>query len=212
MAILNAQYAYVPEYRAAKDKTTSDDDLVIERQLKAISRYIDMKLSPLFFWKDDEVSTRTYQKYDQIAPFYSTTGLVVKASTGSAINWASVTALTLDTDFELLPINALSGPEPQFFTGINLLSWGMTPVGTWQPKYYVPDDYRYRITALHGSSSVPDAIVEATIELTAILRLESPRATNSINELNQVLSTSRVAQGIIAELLGVYHPTGIVVA
>lgn len=104
-------------------------------------------------------------------------------------------------DYRLLPLNAIVEGEP--YRQIQATTWGS--------QYRWSAAYGIEITAFWGWPAVPDAIVTATIELTAILRLESPRATNRINELDQVVSTSRAAQNILGELLHVYNRYPVVV-
>ncbi len=100
------------------------------------------------------------------------------------------------TDYELLPRNAPNRPEPQPYRQIQLTEWGTQ--FAWLPGA------RIQVTGIRGWPAVPSAIVSACIELTAIFRVESVRATNRINEMNQVLSTSRAAQSIVDSLIRAY--------
>lgn len=112
-------------------------------------------------------------------------------------NRTGIYSLTLEaTDYQLLPHNAANRPEPEPYRQIELLTWGSQTA--W------PASSQVKLTGIFGWPQVPPAIVSATIEITGILRLESPRATNAINEMNQVLGTSRRAQDIIDELRRAY--------
>lgn len=201
---LSDSYASVPQLKAAKAKLLSDDDLALARGLRAIARLIDLKANqPYGFNRDQEVTTRIYAPGDQMAPIAVTTDLVVKASSGWPIVWADVDALVRDTDFELLPRNPRDGwPH----TSIRLVGWSSTPPSVFTPQTYMPTDYRVQVTAFHGWPSVPDAIVEANMELLMILRGESPFATDRITELDTVVNASPQARAILRDLYQLYNP------
>ena len=100
------------------------------------------------------------------------------------------------TDYELLPLNANRGPEPRPYTRIGMTSWG---------KYSsFSAGERVEVTAQFGWPAVPEAIQRACIHLTAILRLETPRATRRIAELGDVIETSQDAQFIVKQLVDQY--------
>ena len=198
-------YASPAEYAAAKKKLSSEDEAAIARDLTGISRYIDRVCGRVAgFNKDAAAVQRVY------IPKRNTVELLVA-------DLVSVSAITADTamngqygetlsaaDYELHPLDAADGPEPWPYTSILATPWGAR--AAWQRGV------RVKVNGIWGWPSVPAAIAAATIELTAILRLESPRATNSITELNQVLGTSRVAQSILGEIVNSYGRTGEAVA
>lgn len=97
------------------------------------------------------------------------------------------------TDYELLPRNAADGPEPAPYTTIELTPWGT--------KYAFPTGCRVEVVGIFGWPAVPQAIVRACCHLTAILRLDSARATGRIMELDNIYATSREAQTIVGELM-----------
>jgi hypothetical protein len=106
-------------------------------------------------------------------------------------------ATTLTTaDYELMPRNAARGPEPWPFTQIALTPWGR--LGTFSAGQ------RVEVTARFGWPAVPEAIRRATIHITAILRLETPRATKRIAELGDTIETSHQAQNIVRQLTNQY--------
>lgn len=218
---LGDAYATVQEYRDSKERTSVDDDTAIQRELKAVSRYLDNALGrPLGFNNDGTSPT------DDVARVYDSPS----RPSGVKFGWAeaenpwkgsglsryldiddhvSITTIDIDqsldnsfslaltaSDYELLPRNAANMPEPEPYRTVAISDYGTQ--GAWLPGA------RIRVTGIGGWPSVPAAIVAATIELTAILRIESPRATNRVNEMNQVLSTSRAAQGIISDLTRTY--------
>lgn len=195
MAITDA-YATVSQYRSVTGKTDTAQDGDIQTDLMAISRYLDGKLGR-FFTKDALAVARVY------VPAKNSTSIRV----GDLA--AAPTFVKLDEDedgvfettlaamdYELLPLNADKGPEPWPFNEI-----GLTPWGDYSCFY---KGIRVEVTAKFGWASVPDAIQRATIHLTAILRLETPRATRRIAELGDVMEASVDAMNIIRQLAGKY--------
>ncbi len=100
------------------------------------------------------------------------------------------------TDYELLPRNAALGAEPRPYTAIELTPWGT--------KYAFQPGARVEVTGIHGWPAVPEPVKRACIHLTAILRLETPRAQATVSELGQVVQSSPQARGIIRDLLTGY--------
>lgn len=209
MAIGDA-YATAQKYRALKQGLSAADDILLDLELKAVSRLIDRKTNnPFGYNKDATVTTRVYLKDEETAPIASTAGLIVKATTSALpITWADVTALTLDTDFELLPRNPISGWP---YTALQIIGWASVPPSVWTPQTYNPDTYRVQVTAIHGWPAVPDEIMFATVELTALLRAESPYATDRIQELDQVVAASPQARSILKALYAQFNPRPIAI-
>lgn len=204
MAIGDA-YATVAEYSATRGKLSDQDHAAITRDLKAVSRYIDIATGRIAgFNRDATAVARVYipprtSPELLIADLVSVSAVVVDSS----MNGQYGETLTA-SDYELQPIDAPDGPEAWPYTSILATPWGNR--ASWLRGM------RVKVTGIWGWPAVPSAIATATIELTAILRLESPRATNSITEMNQVLGTSRAAQSIVGELVNGYGRTGEVVA
>ncbi|MGE0227762.1 MAG: hypothetical protein AB7I38_10985 [Dehalococcoidia bacterium] len=203
MAIGDA-YATAAEYLAVTDRVDASENTIIERDLKAVSRLIDSELGrPSGFNKDATATVRIYDPWSSLGAFsrlYIEDLVELGGSGGITIDTGrdNTFATTLvAADYELLPRNAAVGPEVRPYDTIELTSWGSRRV-------FVPGQ-RVKVTGIHGWPAVPSAIVTATIELTRIVRLESPRSTTRVNELQQVISTSRVAQGIIDKLLERYR-------
>lgn len=190
-------YATPAEYRAAFDRTSTDKDTDIQKDLVAISRYLDGKLRR-FFSADAAPVARTY------IPEEPSTGIwindlaavpeSVKVDTGR--NGKFETELLHQADYDLLPLNADKGPEPWPWERIELTQYGLY-------HGFTPAE-RVQVTAKFGWPQVPEAIRSATIHLTAILRLESPRATRRISELGDAIESSADAQSIIAKLTDQY--------
>jgi hypothetical protein len=200
---LSDPYATAAEYRAVVNRSDVSADAQILTDLTAVSRYLEKKLGR-FFNKDTGDVTRTYlipAASDRLwiddlsaAPTSITIDLNGNGS------FADETAL-ISTDYELYPYNAALEPEPEPYTAIRLTQWGR--IGVW------PALQRVRVTGRFGWPSVPAAIKSGCIQLTAILRLETPRATARVPELDQAFAASPEAQGIINKLLDGYKRGGI---
>lgn len=178
-------------------KTDVADDAQITTDLTAISRFLDARMGR-FFSRDVTPVARVY------LPGVLGAGLVVDdmaaapvaVAIDTARNGTYATAL-LSTDYELLPRNAAWEPEPRPWTEIRLLPWGARR--TFAAGTLV------RVTAQFGWPAVPLAIQRACIHLTAILRLETPRATRRIPELGEAIEASPDAQRIIRQLMDPYR-------
>ena len=194
-------YASATTYRDLISKTDTAEDAEIDSDLKAVSRYLDRRLGR-FFTKDASAVARTYMRGPHTDPRILWVDDIAASPTSIKIDddndgsFADETALAA-ADFELWPLNAGKGAEPQPWTMIYLPKSGSK--GNW------PAGHRVEVTAQWGWPAIPDAIVRATAHLTAILRLETPRATRRIPELGDVVEASREAQSIVRELAGAYR-------
>lgn len=197
MAIGDA-YSTAATYRGVIGKTDTADDAAILVDLKAVSRYLEGKLGR-WFTKDASDIARVY-----VVP-YTGERLVVddlSAAPTSVIidlngdgSWSD--AALAATDYQAQPLNALLQPEAWPYTSLVMTPWGK--YGKWSK------DDRVQVTAKFGWPAVPDAVARATIHLTAILRLETPRATRRIEELGQAIEASADAQRIIHGLIAQYR-------
>lgn len=189
-------YATPEDYRRAFDRTGTEKDEDIARDLTAISRYLDGKLRRTFA-ADTEPVSRIYVPTDHVSGIWidDLAAPPVSVKVGTKLDGSF--ALELDPgDYELLPLNADKKPEPWPWERIELTPWG-------QLAAFHPGE-RVQVTAKFGWPQIPEAIRSATIQLTAILRLESPRATRRIAELGDAIEASADAQSIIAKLTDQY--------
>ena len=198
MAVTDA-YATAATYRAMLSKSDTAEDAEILTDLTAVSRYMERKLGR-FFTTDASNVTRVYQntRYTNqpkalfVDDLVSINTLKVDENDDGTFGesaWAS-------TDYELLPRNAADGPEPAPYTEIFIPSWSTKD--TW-------GRHRVEINGKFGWPSVPSAIERACVQITGILRLETPRATRSVNiGTETTLETSRQAQEIVSALMNVY--------
>jgi hypothetical protein len=177
---LQAPYATVAQYRSQVNKIddASDDDIVLD--LLAVSRYIDKKTGR-FFNHDEDPVTRTYLCRGD------TTLWIDDVCEPPLVEIVSGSDLVEVTAYRLWPAGADLKPEPEPWQALLLSS----------PQLGV----EYSVTARRGWSAVPYPVNRGTIEITAIWRLESPRATSRVNELDEVIGTSPLANKLVYSLV-----------
>jgi hypothetical protein len=199
LAVTDA-YASAATYRGLISKTDTGEDAEILTDLTAISRYMERRLGR-FFTTDANNVNRVYQtvQYSNQPKSLFIDDLVTvdhikvdeddDGSFGDESAWAT-------TDYELRPRNAADGPEPGPYTEVFIPPWSSKDL--W-------GQHRVEIGGKFGWPAVPSAIEQACVQLTGILRLETPRATRSVNVgAETVLETSRQAQEIVTVLMAVY--------
>ena len=193
---ISAAYASPAEYRRVVGMTDAGLDTDIASDLAAVSRYLDGEMRR-FFTRDAAPVVRIFSpahdgKNLSINDMSDPPSLVRVDTAG---NGTFATTLAT-THYILLPLNALLDPEPWPFTSIQLTE--LSPVGAFAVNQ------RVEITARWGWPAVPEAIRRATIHITAILRLETPRATKRVAELGDTVETSPQAQNIVRQLTNQY--------
>lgn len=207
-------YASVTEYRARIRRSDNAEDVQIQPDLEAVSRYIDKVTgyTRTGFNKDASDTTR----YFTVPPRGGSDGNILDIDPLSA----APTSIRVDTDMDaafasdetilstteptgdiaMLPRNWAYGPEPRPINALKLNPWQtVLASNVW------PVGHLVQIVGTFGWAAVPAGIKSATIELTAVLRLESPRATEQVSELEQVMRTSQVAQNILTGLTRTYR-------
>ncbi len=158
MTITNG-YATLDEYKSwitmRGGSTSADelDDTVIEYHIEAASRYIDRETGTRFF-ADSSDATRYYTPTDS---YLLDIDPLSASPTSVSIDDAGVrsyTALTEDTDFEVMPYNASEEGQPYTQLAIiTALSGNTWPLFTKAVK----------VIGKFGYPSVPDDIREATL-------------------------------------------------
>ncbi len=218
MAITDA-YATAAEYRAALSGQDSGNDTQVLLELKACSRFMERRAQT--FWTVD-VSDATREFYpdpggtDQLVtvkaggvlanirgarelfiPPLSAAPTTIKIDSDLDGLFTDETALA-STDYELRPLNAPDGPEAEPYTSIVLTPWGNW--GAW------PIGAKVQIIGKWGWPAIPDGVKQACIQLTAIWRLESPRATMDVSQgFDTLTAISPQAANIVRELLNLYR-------
>lgn len=187
-------YALVAEYDAVFPNRNGEDDGELLLQLTAVSRYIDSRCGQ-FFALDASPVARVFVGDGSNQLWLRTnlgaTPTAVKFDTDSDGTFASTV-----TPVELWPLNAADGPEAR--------PWRRIDLPPWCSYATFPKGMRVEVTARWGWPAVPAAVRQATIHLTAILRLESPRSTSSIDEIGRVVGMAPAASSIIDDLLAAY--------
>lgn len=216
---LSDSYATPQLYRALIHKSDPGQDEEVHGDLLAVSRYLEYKLHT-FFNKDDELTLRYFDAPIKVAPnAWSASGVGYAEmenpfrymQSGPYISVDPIADITgmeifvddnrdgsystelITSDYILLPRNALVGPEPRPYDTL-VRSNG----SNWVPGANL------KINAIWGWPAVPKAIERACIHITAILRIESPRATSSVDVMDRAVGASKECQDIIHNLLKPY--------
>lgn len=197
-------YATVAEYRAAIHKIDEGADDVIERDLLAVSRYLERRTGRIFARDVEPERRRFYFGWSCWVPTddMSEEPEIVALGLPPGGPLDAVNVAESGRDFRPYPSTALQGLhaiEPRAYEGLHFTA--PRSVG-----------YPVDIVLRWGWPAVPVGIERATIEITAIWRLESPRATSRVNELDQVVGTSELANRIVKDLIDTYRRSTFVVA
>lgn len=196
MAISPTQYATAAEYRAVVGRTDTGQDTQIDTDLTAVSRLLDRRLGR-FFGKDQADVARIYAPAEPSAYLWiddlSTAPTSLKLD---GDNDGAFETTLASSDYEMLPLNAALDPEARPYTRIGMTPWGNYGSFT--------AGVRVQVTGKFGWPTVPSLIKAATIQLCAIYRLETPRATRRIPELGEAIEASPDAQNIIKQLTDQY--------
>ena len=210
MAMTPEVYADADAYRARFSGTSetwpSDaQDDSIDEDLIAVSRWVDRHCRRTFA-KEASAVARVFVaqangpliRVGDMAAAPTT----VKIDTDNDGDFTDETAVT---GFEAFPLDAAYGPEAKPYRSVNLPNWASI-------TSFI-EGQRVQVTAQWGWPAVPDAVKIATIELTGILRLQSPRATNRYQEdIAAVIGASSEARSIVMKLLEPYRLDRVVVA
>jgi hypothetical protein len=155
VAITNG-YVTEAQFRAAIGDSSSVQQSTIEIAIQTASRRIDA-LCGRRFYKDTNATVRYYDRVNEVLvevdDFWTTSGLIVEVDTGD--DGVYEQSWTINTDFEVLPVNGLVGALPWPYTGLHALStlWFTASSGRKAIK----------VTAKWGWAAVPDAVQMATL-------------------------------------------------
>ncbi len=216
MAVSDA-YATDVEYRTGSGKAGSGTDASLNADLLAVSRYIDGELGRNFTKDANDVArqfdaprikSRHYRadwaesenpwlyggltRRLEIDDLVSVTSIIIDSARSGTFTAPPLAA----TDYQLWPPNAPTGPEPAPYIAIELTEWGSQ--AGWPPHAPI------QITGKWGWPAVPIGVKQACIQLTAILRNESPRARREMTAPGVVLGMSAQAQSIVMDLINSY--------
>lgn len=208
IALVTDAYATTDDYRQAIDKQDLDADPVIEVDLMAISRWLDKRLDRFFGQEGSDLApvTREYEiPLSSTAPRLPIDDLVTLTSIGIDTDGdGSINVVLSAAEYRLFPLNARLGSEPHPYDRIALFPGGVAGstndviagIGAFPPVL--------RIAGVWGWPAVPEAIKRATIQLTALWRLDTPRATTQISELGTTSGVGKRAMSIVDEVPRVY--------
>ncbi len=203
---ITAAAATAAEYRLEHNKDDESEDGIIETDLLGVTRYISRRLGQTFGKDAADVArlfyiprlgdARTWY-FDDIT-LVSLTELKTDENGDDTVD----TVWTEDTDFRCWPLNAPLGAEPEPYTGLHIPLHANTSLW-WTANKLV------KVTGIWGWPAVPEPIKRGVIHLTAILRLETPRAKREVSPMGEVLGASPVAQSIIYDLIRDYGRIGV---
>ena len=206
MTTISDAYGNATDYLAALSHTDTGENAEILEDLTAVSRYFDWKLGRRNgFSQDAAVVPRTYYPSGSCAyertlfvdDIATATGLLLKTDDDNDGLFTDETAWTIETDFVLWPENAALGSEPR--------PWDAIWVPEWSTKSGFLSGRRVQVTSKGGWPAIPGAIEKALYQVTAILRLESPRATQRIPEgIDGAVQASDTGVDIVSALLQAY--------
>lgn len=194
-------YATPQEYRAIAGKRGTEDELLLAKHLVTCSRLVDRETGQ-FFGKDEEAVARIFVArdsrcldldYSGFCPgIADITDLEIKVDTDGDGSFADEVAWSLG-DYNLYPLQADQGPEPRPWDRI-------VAIGN---KSFIPGK-KVQVTAIFGWPAVPNAVRDEVIELCRIWRLEGPRATGRMDELDSIVSASPLANSLLRRVVNAY--------
>lgn len=190
-------YATGPEFIDAHKGLAAPNPL-LESQLKAVSLFLDRKLNRRAgFWLDATPVARYFRRTRPglvlIDDIGSLEDLEIRGSHFAPADWSTVAVIDA-ARYDLMPANALADGWP-----VNSLE----AVG----GYAFPErlEIRARWGFPQSDDGPPAAIKIATIELTALVRVEGQRALRQTSlDVGTLLGTSRDAQNILTDLMKTY--------
>ncbi len=178
---LAVSYANFQQYLAAFQGTDTSQEVSINEDILAVSNYLNERLGR-FFGREPVAVAHSYR-----APASTRTLYVDDMS--EEPDSVTVDGTTI-TDYEVGPLNAALGPRPEPFRYL------YRPYGSFTSGSLVV------VTARHGWPAIPAEIVRDTIEITGILRRQSPRATSRYDEgIGGFISESSASKQIIDRLI-----------
>jgi hypothetical protein len=214
-------YGTPEDYRAILNRKSDLDDAQIAIDLALMSRVIDRRTGRHFTADAEPVARTFYPKgpkrfggrsrrdwaesenpfaYGGIARTLELPDLAedpesIKIDTDGDGSFDDETALAA-TDYQLMPLNAALDPEPRPYTSILIPQW--STAGGFTLGRMV------EVTARWGWPAVPPAIIALNCQLVGILRVESARATRSIDEAQRVVSMQSRGISILDEIERTY--------
>ncbi len=177
---ISDQYVATEVYMEHVGRDNTSKEAEIDRALKTVSRWIEAKTERHFTQSDSETRLfiaggrhttlveggRVFRPLEDIVSVSS-----IKIDKDKDGSFADETALAA-TDYQLFPLNAALRPIVEPFTEIRLTEWGDESV--W------PDGAPVEIIGIFGWPAVPEGIQQVCLDVTGILLMDTPRATERI--------------------------------
>jgi len=201
MALTDAYFTKEEYYGALKiPLSTAEQDTAVERGAVSVSRFLDRVTNRGPFGKDDAPVTRQIRaSHDGYLDLRSSGVPGIATTTGFV---ATVDSIILDNvnDLIFLPVNAALDSLP--YTELELASESQIS-SFYHPTGWIP------ITAVWGYPEVPSLVKDTAIELLGIWRAESPRSTGRMNELDQVVADSPMANQLVQRFIKAMRRTAV---
>lgn len=202
MAVTDA-YSTAATYRSVIDKTDTGEDAEILVDLTAVSRWLDRELGR-FFTVDAGDIARDFRSPLSADTLYIDDLSVAPASVLVDDDDNGTPTLSYAVaDYVLDPVNAAKGAEPAPYTSLRVPGWSAK--SPWIKGRLV------RVTGRWGWPAIPSAIARGCIHLTALLRMETPRAQAQISELGQLITMSPQSRLIVDRLMAQYSKRAVLV-
>ena len=180
MSVSNG-YCTLNDVKAAARITDAVDDSLIEIAIESASRQIDGYCERVFY---STTATRVYNPQDI---FVCQTDDIVSVTTLKT----ALTGTTYDntwavTDYQLEPLNGVSGGLTQPYTRIRAIGANLFPV--WDVTGTAYNAASVQITGVFGWSAIPTAIKQATIlsAMRQFKRYDSPLGVAGFGDLGAI--------------------------
>lgn len=201
MALLDAYFTN-QEYLDVikKPLVTAAETTAITRGALSVSRFLDKVTNRGPYGKDAVPTARQVRASNDGYLDLTLSGLPgIATATGFALT-VNGYVLVPATDLAFLPLLADSLGRP--LTEIELMS--AAQVGS----FYSETGW-LTVTAQWGWPAVPEIVKDTAIELLSIWRAENPRATGRMNELQDTVNTSPMADQLVSRFIKAMRRTAI---
>ena len=184
--------ASVAEYRKVFPATSSEmaeEELLLE-QLKLGTRYLE-RITNRVYWQDAAATDRIYlvEATDSVLPCDEMAAAPVSVSIDAGNDGTYEEVVTGALPARDGDLNAGSGPAPRAYNEL-ILTAGSSR-GTWSAGE------RVKVNALHGAPAVHDDAKQVVIQLVGIWRMQSPRATGTLDEFGRAVEMSGLGRDIV---------------
>lgn len=180
MAIVNG-YCTLSDVKAALRITDTVDDSLIELSIEAASREIDGVCSRVFY---SSSATRVFNAQDAL--LCQTDDIVSVTTLKTSTDGSSYTQVWATTDYQLEPLNGVTGGIAQPATRIRAVGSQLFPA--WSVTGTYTNFASVQVAGVFGWSAVPSAVKQATILLAMrqFKRYDSPLGVAGFGDLGAI--------------------------